>query len=688
MSHPETSEAAAVRRRQEAERRVRDGTRRGPLSAEDAARLVHELEVHQIELELQNTELREAQLALDASRARYFDLYDLAPVGYLSLDAQGIITEANLTAATLLGVPRASLAHHALTRFVARTDQDVYYRHRRMLEHSGAAQACELRITRKDGHTFWARLEGSADGRGSRVVLSDISAKRKTEETLAASELRHRTLFESSYDALLTLSVPACTITGANARAARLLGDDALPTQPLWHFAPPAQPSGRASLEELEARARSAVEAGSHEFEWSLRPTSGEVLTVSVTLTRMELDGAVTLQATIRDLTEVRALQAQVAQADRLASMGMLAAGVGHEINNPLTYMLYNLESVVDDLERLDDQPLASAQRTSLLTRARDALDGTRHIRSITRALGAFSRIDATRGAPVDLNHAVESAITMAHNEIRHRATLSRELTEVPPVSGSEAQISQVLLNLLLHAAHSIAEGEADQNTIAVRTWHAGQDVYVEVRDTGHGIAEAHLARVFEPFLTRTRDRPGLGLAIAARIVRDLGGDIQVESQDGAGSRFVARLPQAIEHPSNPPVLDPALAVTVLRGRILMVDDEPRVRQVTEKVLGALHEVVVASSGPAALQLLETDAAFDVILCDLMMPQMTGATFHERLAERDPTLAARVVLMSGGAFAPRASKYILDHALVVLDKPVEAETLRRVVGERVGRRRT
>ena len=132
------------------------------LSPEETRQMLHELRVHQIELEIQNEELRRAQAELEASRARYFDLYDLAPVGYFTVSEQGLIIEANLTAAGLLGVARGALVKQPLTRFILPEDQGIYYRHREQLFETGAPQVCEMRLAKKNGAQFWARLEATA----------------------------------------------------------------------------------------------------------------------------------------------------------------------------------------------------------------------------------------------------------------------------------------------------------------------------------------------------------------------------------------------------------------------------------------------------------------------------------------------------------------------------------------------
>jgi len=191
LTEKETSSSPAADLREQAEKITQEDAASSPekleaMSPAEIRHTLHELRVHQIELTIQNEELRRTQEELDASRARYFDLYDLAPVGYLTVSEQGLILEANLTAATLLGLPRSALTKQPLTRFILKEDEDIYYLHRKKLFETGEPQTCELRMVEKDSSPFWARLEANLaqDTRGlpvCRVVLSDISALKRAE---------------------------------------------------------------------------------------------------------------------------------------------------------------------------------------------------------------------------------------------------------------------------------------------------------------------------------------------------------------------------------------------------------------------------------------------------------------------------------------------------------------------------
>jgi PAS domain S-box-containing protein len=551
--------------------------------------------------------------------------------------------------------------------------------------------------------------------RSRRAMLSALEDQTRTQQALRESEQWHRTLFERSRDALMTLAPPSWKFTSGNPAAVALFGarDEAdFVSRAPWQYSPERQPDGRASKATLEEVLGRALREGASFFEWRHRRLSGEEFPATLLLTRVELEGQPILQATVRDETEKQRLQASMAQAERLASMGMLAAGVAHEINNPLSFVLYNVESLTHDLPKLVGaakrccgalQDMAGSQRLAeiagdgavmlepetlddVVARAEEALAGSRRIKEISRGLGTFSRVEQVERSMVDLNYAIGCAVGMAKNEIKYRARLVEDYAPLPMVLASEGKLSQVFLNLLINAAHATDEGHAEANRIGIRTWAEAGSVLAEVTDTGKGIARENLERIFEPFFTTkpVGEGSGLGLAICRNLVVDLGGELSVESEVGRGTRFVVRLPVAPDLPEQQSGAARSDGpVSVVRGRILVVDDEEEIRKMLRRMLGGDHDVVTVPSGEEACALLADDRAFDVVLCDLMMPRMSGMELHAWIAARDPALAGRVVFLTGGAFTPKASAYLESVANVRIEKPVDTVTLRAIVKAQV-----
>ncbi len=521
----------------ETELRSRPGAEPIPSPSQvETARVLHDLRVHQIELELQNEELRRTQLQLEGARTRYFDLYDLAPVAYFTLSETGLIQEANFAAASLLKKPRGSLVQHPFTRFILPADQDIYYRHRKRLLETGSLGASEFRMVASDGAPCWVRLEATAatDAFGAlivRAVVSDIDARKHAEQTLVASEARHRILFEKSHDALMTLTPPDWQFTSGNSTTITLFGaqdEQDFLSRHSSSYSPNRQPDGSLSAESALHAIEIALSQGSHYYEWTFQRLSGEQFPATVLLTSVELDGRPMLQATVRDQTDVNALRAMLGQQDRLASMGMLAAGVAHEINNPLANVLYNIETLAGDLPKLgvvvercmrilrsslgggalaaavgeDASMLEATSLKDMADRAREALGSSQRIRTISKAIGTFSRVESSERSRIDLNYVIQCAATMALNDIKFRARLSTEYGQLPPIWASEGKLSQVFLNLLINAAQAIGDANQQHGEIHVRSWCEGESVFAEVRDNGGGITKEALLRVFEPFFT------------------------------------------------------------------------------------------------------------------------------------------------------------------------------------------
>jgi signal transduction histidine kinase len=380
-----------------------------------------------------------------------------------------------------------------------------------------------------------------------------------------------------------------------------------------------------------------------------------------------------------RDMTQERRAQEQLMVSDRMASIGMLAAGVAHEINNPLAAVLANVDLALGELDALGIDP--SAEIREMLADAKQA--GAR-VRDIVRDLKLFSRHQEADAMSVDLDALLESTLRMAWNEIRHRARLEKAFEVTPYVRGSESRLGQVFLNLIINAAQAIPEGDAANNTIRIaKHTNDSGDAVVAISDTGSGIAPEVLRHLFTPFYTT---KPlgvgtGLGLAISHRIVTNLGGAIDVESTPGRGTTFRITLPSADDAPVVAAMPAPR-PQTSRRGRVLVIDDEPLITSVVARTLPE-HDIVTRTSSTSALQLIRDGERFDVILCDLMMPQITGMELHEQVRAIDPAIAETIVFMTGDAFTEAARAFVATVPNRILDKPFEPRELRALIADRV-----
>jgi two-component system, NtrC family, sensor kinase len=386
-----------------------------------------------------------------------------------------------------------------------------------------------------------------------------------------------------------------------------------------------------------------------------------------------------------RDDRQLKAAQARLQISDRLGAMGVVAAGVAHEVNNPLAFLNANLEFAIEELTEMKEDDELPERLHDVIEALASAHTGASRVRQIVQDLRTFSRSDATVKTRVDLNRIVDAAVVMTRNEVRHHARLVTDYGTVPAVDANETRLAQVFVNLLQNAAHAIGAGRVQQNQIRVVTGTTESgDAFAEVEDSGPGMTPEVQARVFEPFFTTKATGTGLGLAICRDIITSLGGKISVKTEPGKGAVFRVELARASvvepakeeQRPSMPP--GAAGAKIKARRRVLVVDDEREVAESVRRVLGREHDVDVVTSGSEALARL-SERAYDMMLCDVLMPEMTGIELYARLAASRPDMLARIVFMSGGAFSPGAREFLDRVPNRRIDKPFDAAELRTIV---------
>jgi signal transduction histidine kinase/ActR/RegA family two-component response regulator len=397
------------------------------------------------------------------------------------------------------------------------------------------------------------------------------------------------------------------------------------------------------------------------------------------------LAGVVTAGDMIRCLRGARRARApgsergRRTEADRLVSVGFLAGGVAHQINNALTSMRLSLGRLTSfELSRRPMTPEV-LHRIELL---QDVREGVSRIERVIRELRAFSHMEDGPSRPVNIADLLASAVNLAIHQISHRATLVADYGPTPLVRATPAELRQVFVSLLVNATQAMLDGEAHVNEIRVttRTDDRGRAV-VEIADTGAGIPADVLGRIYEPFFTTRHDtRLGLGLAVSRDIVRSLEGEIDVASVVGKGTTVRVALPSCDEAAIPAPATEASRESSARddRRRILIVDDDRPVAAAIALELSS-HDVVVAESGREALEILRRDRGFDMILCDVMMPEVSGIDVYEALRLMDPGLLRRLVMMTGGAFSQRAREFLASIDAPVIEKPFEPGQLHAIV---------
>jgi two-component system, cell cycle sensor histidine kinase and response regulator CckA len=379
------------------------------------------------------------------------------------------------------------------------------------------------------------------------------------------------------------------------------------------------------------------------------------------------------------DMTAERDLQQRLLLAERMSAIGTLTASIIHEIKNPLTFVWNHLRSLRDSGERL------SPEGRELLE---EAYEGTERIRLISNEITSLSHgADGIEVETVNLKEVLDSALRVAQPEIQHRATVVREYEEGSLyIRGSRTRVGQVFLNLIVNAAQAIDPGDLAQNAITVRARSTERDrVCIDIQDTGPGISPQLLRRIFDPFVTtKPAGRgTGLGLSITRRIVHSLEGTIEIQSHPGQGTVARVVLPRA-SRPQRPLTVPPPSISAIRRAArgklsILVVDDEPVIARLIQKAL-VDHDVTTAHDGREAVALMG-EHAYDVILCDLIMPEMTGMDVYRAALQRAKPMNDRIVFMTGGAFTQRARDFLQSVPNLRIEKPFELTHLERTIYE-------
>jgi PAS domain S-box-containing protein len=551
---------------------------------------------------------------------------------------------------------------------------------------------------------FSERDARMAEAFGELAALALMDFRR--EEALQHSESKFRDVFHNVTDGILLFDINTNKPTMVNQAFCKMLGYSESELMRL-QLTDMYVETDQAKFADMFYKPITGEQAFA--LDIALRRKDQTTCYVDINTTAIEIEGHKLLMGCFRDITEKKKIQAELTRAEKLASIGLLASGVAHEINNPLTYILFNMESLGEDLPQLtnviqrcqhranniplEHNPFAGLTSTELKLfhqpflediseRIDEAIQGIHRIKTIVQELSAFSRLDTPNIASVDVFVAIECAINMAHNEIKYRANLIKDYGPVPPVKASPDQLIQVFLNILMHIINSLDESNAASNKIRIHIQQEQNYVNVKFEDTGRGLTPEEIEYIFEPF-SNTKNigvGSGLSLSLCKNTLLSFGGDIEVHSEIGRGTCFSIKLPIATENElKEEPQQCPNDCKCSHRRRILLIDDESGVRTTIKKYLHKDHEVITAESGAKAQAIIEEDHNFDLLLCDLMMPQMSGMDLHQWLTKKYPELAKRTIFISGGVFTPKAKQYLNNINNPLLEKPFDMKDLQKLI---------
>ncbi len=583
------------------------------------------------------------------------------------------VLSANRAAAALFGRPLDDLPGTPIDDLVASTEREyVAEREHRAVE--GEEQRYETKVVRTDGEERVVAVSTTPlvlDGEllGTVATLRDITEQKRAQDTLARSEARYRNLFESASDAIATFDANGRFTTFNHAaeiisgyRREELLGQ--------W-FAPMLPDD---ELPKALGNFQKALAGETGLFETNFYRKDGEVRTIQVTYSTPQLDEEVL--CVIRDVTDQKMLQEQLIQSEKMSAIGQLVSGVAHELNNPLAGISAFAQLLLSEKRFPPDQRTAAEM---IYAEARRAS-------RIVQNLLTFARQHKPERTPTSVNQVLDDTLELRGYELRVRGIdVQRDYAEqVPDTMADAHQLQQVFLNLITNAEQAMERSERDKQRLIVRTRRSGEVVRIEIEDTGPGIPPNLLERIFNPFFTTkpTGSGTGLGLSISLGIVREHEGRIWAENAPQGGARFVIELPIVTPRTTGEFQTAPPVAAVTDRLHILVVDDEASVRVALQRYLSSRgHEVETTASGKEALARVREDA-FDAMIIDMRMPDISGEQLFQELKARDPANADRVIFTTGQLVDDSVRTFLASTGRPCVPKPFEFTAFDQVLPAR------
>lgn len=522
-------------------------------------------------------------------------------------------------------------------------------------------------------------------------------------EKLGMSELRSRTLMDSASCGILVLDQSGI-ILEVNKKGEELFGN---PKEEIlnknyknFFVAKEDQIYASTELKELITQKKLPPKEG------YIKDAKGAIRDIEYSAVCVEIGNENLLLFILNDVTERNSMRIQTLLSDKLATMGTLAAGIVHEINNPITWILSNLNFLKEHIKALQDGidnlhtvtqrsnfNISVLQITNFMEELKnqfisfqevinDSLQGGEQVQDIIHNLKGFARTDdETEKDLVDIHEILNTAIKIATPEFKYRAKLEKNFADnIPMLFSNKGKLHQVFLNLIMNAAQALSEDHERPNFLIISTQKTKNKVRVDITDTGSGISEENLTKIFEPFFTT---KPlgigtGLGLSICHQIIENLGGEIVVKSKLGEGSTFSVYLPVDKARISLPQ--EPKKEESFTPARILIVDDEPSLLKTLRRILETQHSVTGAGSGQAALELLSYDLdRFDIIITDLNMPDVSGIDIYRFLESKNRGLEHRLIFMTAGASTPDNQTFLSQIKNACIEKPFRREELLKLI---------
>ncbi len=662
------------------------------MTPEGVQHLVHELQVHQIELELQNEELQRTQLEAEAARDRYATLFDFTPVGYTTLDGQGRILEANLTLCHLVGVKRSAILQEKFEQFVYSEDQHAFRLHLETLKKKPGTHSSDVLTLRHSDTSHRVRLESCQEKVESsgldglfRIAVVDVTER----ERIAAAQEEQKALMEvvvgGVMDAVVTTDEDH-RIVLFNEAAAKMFRCHASSAigQPINGFIPERFREGHYMNHRQFGQATVATRQMDVARDVILQRADGNEFSAEVTILKIEMKGwgqgkgKTLFSVVLRDITDQCRQQEEQQRISKLNSLGVLAGGLAHNFNNLLTAILGNV--FVAKLRMVpQDDPLAKnleqAEQTCL------------EAKELAQQLVTFAK----GGAPIKTSIAVGDLLRKSTNFALSGSSISCHFgipEDLWPLDADPGQLWQVIQNITINARQAMPQGGHftvkvenvalnDPSMLPSPSLIPGNYVKFSFEDQGAGIEDRQIFNIFDPYYTTKPGASGLGLAIVHSIIQQHDGHISVMSEVGTGTTFTVYMPASYSTPDLRQKSFPSIKNG--RGRVLVMDDEQSIRRIAEDALTYFgYEVDSVPDGQAAIDLVSQALAngknFEVAILDLTVPgAMGGKEAIQHLRSLDPQIKA--IVTSGYSDDPIMCDFQKYGFQGILIKPYEIHEL-------------